>query len=117
MIELFDSIKKQREKSIKIQCGHMSYWRSDSDLIKELVEYIKSNINNFCIETFEIKENTIYDTNYIQSFDIVIYTNTETYNHISNKYNTLLEKYDKYTIDLTGIEFYPLSSNHKLNLR
>lgn len=117
MIELFNLIKKQREKSIKIQCGHMSYWRSDSDLILELVEYIKNNIDNFCIETFEIKENTIYDVSYIQSFDIVIYTNTETYNHISNKYNTLLERYDKYTIDLTGIEFYPLSSNHKLNLR
>lgn len=116
MIELFNLINEQRKKTIRINCDHVSYWRSGLEQINELVEYIRNHMDKFCVETFKVEYNTVFDDRYVQSFDIVVQTDQKTYDYISNNFTPILEKYDKRIIDLRSIKFYPLSENHKITL-
>ena len=118
MIELFNLIKKQREKSIKIKCDKVSYWRSESEKVNDFIEYVKTNINKFCIDKMEV----VYDESamneiYVRSFDLILWTDKETYDYLNNDYDFLFEKYDRYTINLDDFKFYTLSDNDFSRLR
>lgn len=116
MIELFNTIKNKREKRITIQCSKVPHWSSLTEKITELVDYIDKNMDNFYVELFEIEYGLIIDEVYVSSFNIDVRTDKETYKYIATHYKRILDKYDKYRIELTDIKFHALSNNHKLKL-
>ncbi len=101
MIELFGLIKK--DKTIKIKCDNLSYWRSDRPT--ELVNYIKDNQDYFHIEQFYIKEGRVFDNIYIQAFDIELYMSDETYDQIMEKFRGTIARYNAGVVDISLYEY------------
>ena len=73
------------------------------------------SINSNSITGLTSLEEVIYDesaTNeiYVRSFDLILWTDKETYDYLNNDYDFLFEKYDRYTINLDDFKFYTLSN-------
>lgn len=112
MIELFNLIKKTRAKTIKVKCEKVSYWKSEAEGIYDFVKYIEDNIDKFCIDVMEVGHGVdMFSEPVIQSFDIVVHTDLETYNYIEKHFNRILNKYDKYIIDLSEITLLSFTAN------
>lgn len=112
MIELFNLIKKARAKTIKVKCNKVAYWKSESEGIYDFVTYIENNIDKFCVDVMEVGHGVdMFSEPVIQSFDIVVHTDLETYNYIEKHFNRILDKYDKYIIDLSDINLLSLTAN------
>ena len=112
MIELFNLIKKTRAKTIKVKCGKVPYWKSEAEGIYDFVKYIEDNIDKFCIDVMEVGHGVdMFSEPVIQSFDIVVHTDLETYNYIEKHFNRILTKYDKYIIDLSDITLLSFTAN------
>ena len=110
MIELFSILKKTRAKTIKVKCDKLAYWKSEAEGVYDFVKYIEDNIDKFCVEVMKIGHGVdMFSEPIVQSFDIVVHTDIETYSYIEKHFNRILEKYDKYIIDLTNIEMSPLT--------
>lgn len=126
MIELIALIKDKRERTLKIKCEHVSYWSSRQ--ISEMIEYMKNNIDKYCIDIFKVDyySKTEYEfeaeyytgfelrtgtfslgncaiPNRIKSFDIEVHMNMEEYEYLKDNYNDLIEKYYKFTVNLKDI--------------
>lgn len=118
MIELFNLIKAKREKTIKVKCEQVSYWRSESEKVNSFIKYIEDNINKFCIDVMDIKYDTgAINDRYVKSFDLIIYTDAETYSYLEQHFASLLEKYNRYAIKLDDIKFRTLTSSDYSRLR
>lgn len=111
MIELFNLIKKTRAKTIKVKCEKVLYWKSEAEGIYDFVKYIEDNIDKFCIDVMEVRHGVdMFSEPVIQSFDIVVHTDLETYNYIEKHFSRILNKYDKYIIDLSDITLLSLTA-------
>lgn len=118
MIELFSLVKSQREKSIKIKCDNVLYWRSESRKINELIDYIKAHENKFFVDKMDITyARDCADERYVKSFDLSIWTDTDTYNFLKDKYGSLFEKYCKHIIKLDDIKFQAICNSDFSRLR
>ena len=118
MIELFNLIKKARAKTIKVKCEKVAYWKSETEGIYDFVKYIEDNIDKFCIDVMEVGHGVdMFSEPIIQSFDIVVHTDTETYTYIEKNFGRILDKYDKYIINLNDVRLSSLTKNDYSRLR
>lgn len=118
MIELFNLIKKARAKTIKVKCNKVAYWKSEAEGIYDFVKYIEDNIDKFCVDVMEVGHGVdMFSEPVIQSFDIVVHTDTETYAYIEKNFSRILDKYDKYIINLNDIRLFPLTKNDYSRLK
>jgi hypothetical protein len=118
MIELFNLIKTARAKTIKVKCDKVTYWKSEAEGVYDFVKYIEDNIDKFCIDTLEIGHGVdMFSEPIIQSFDIVVHTDIETYTYIEKHFNRILEKYDKYIIDLSDVRLSSIMNKDYSRLR
>ena len=118
MIELFNLIKTARAKTIKVKCDKVTYWKSEAEGIYDFVKYIEDNIDKFCIDILEIGHGVdMFSEPVIQTFDIVVHTDIETYTYIEKHFSRILEKYDKYIIDLSDVRLSSIMNKDYSRLR
>lgn len=105
MIELFNFLKTERSKSIRIKTDRVSFWKSDSKKIERLIDYINKHSDLFYIDCFKIEYDTRDDEKYIKAFDLAFDMNDETYEYIYSEFKYIFDKYRKDMISISEFQF------------
>lgn len=105
MVELFGIINNDRSQSISIQCDSLSYWRSDRPT--ELIDYLSNNIDDYCVEKFEVDYSRVFENVYVKSFDIELYMSDIVYENLMKKFQGTIAKYNKGIVDISLYEYNP----------
>lgn len=105
MVELFSIINNDRAQSISIQCDSLSYWRSDRPT--ELIDYLSNNIDDYCVEKFDVDYGHVFENIYVKSFDIELYMSDTVYKNLMKKFQGTIAKYNKGIVDISIYEYNP----------
>ena len=91
----------------------VTYWASDSDKIKELIDYIQNNKDLFYVENLSFTSHMVLDNSYINAFKIDVSTDEKTYEYLSLKYIRLFNKYHARNINISYLKLQSIGDQIK----
>lgn len=93
MIELFNYVKTNTSKTLKVKANRISYWRSDT--INNFISCLESNKDRYSINKYEVSYGQVLNDTYVMSFDIEIKTSDEFFKYLQNNFIRVLSIYNK----------------------
>ena len=103
MIELFRLLRNQRNKSVKVKCDNLTYWRATRPT--DFINYLTEHMDEYDIEVFNIEQGNVFDMTYVKSFDIEFFTDNETYDLLMKNFQCTIGRYNKDGLDISLYEY------------